>query len=384
MIARIIEKPLRHEKSFFLLGPRATGKTYWVKEALPDAIYINLLNSERYVELLGDPSRLRHLIPAHCDKWVVIDEVQRIPELLNEVHSLIEERKIKFVLTGSSARKLRKSGANLLAGRAITYNMHPLTVAELGEHFNLERSLQYGHLPAIYSEPDPNAYLKTYVGTYLREEVLQEGLTRNIAAFSRFLETASFSQGAVINMSEIARDVGIQQKMVTSYFDILDDLLLGLRLPIFNKRAKRKIIQHPKFYFFDVGVYHTLRPKGLLDRASEIDGAGLETLFLQELRAINDYYELFYDIYFWKTQSQHEVDFVIYGKHGFMAFEIKHAGKINPFDVKNLKYFGEEYPEAKLFLLYLGDQYYYFDNVRVMPLTDALKNMQELLRDENN
>lgn len=378
MISRILKKPI-DGKSFFLLGPRGTGKTHWVKEELPNAIYIDLLKTETYLEFLANPSRLESFIPPGLKDWIVIDEVQRIPDLLNEVHRLIEQNNYKFVLTGSSARSLRKKGINLLAGRALMYKMHPLTVQELGDKFDLKRSLQYGNLPAVLTEPNPKAYLSAYVNTYLREEVLQEGLTRNLAAFSRFLEIASFSQGSIINMTEIAREVGIQRKVVASYFEILEDLLLGYRLPVFIKRAQRKTTQHPKYYLFDAGIYQTVRPKGLLDSTAEIGGAAVETLFFQELLAINDYLQLGYQIYYWQLQNKTEVDFIVYGEKGFYAFEIKSSERVDLKDCKGLLSFAEEYPEAKLYLIYCGNEPRYFGNIEVLPITSALKRLPEIL-----
>jgi len=376
---RLLQKPLQHSKSFFLLGPRGTGKTRWVKAQLKDAIYIDLLDTEVYTLLLANPHRLLELIPPNYKNWIIIDEVQRIPPLLNEVHRLIEQDNRRFVLTGSSARSLRKKGVNLLAGRALTYHMHPLVAQEIGDEFDLKQALSYGLLPAILSEPDPKAYLKAYVGTYVREEVLQEGLTRNLSAFTRFLEVASFSQGQIMNMSAIARETGISQKNISNYFDILDDLLIGYQLPVFTKRAKRQTISHPKFYFFDVGVYQTLRPKGLLDIQPEIDGPALETLFLQSARAINDYYELEYQFYYWRTLAGVEVDFILYGPKGLFAFEIKRSSKVSSSDTKNLRIFKEDFPEAQLFLIYSGDKRLYLQEVTAVPMLDVLKTLPDIL-----
>jgi uncharacterized protein len=379
MITRILSKPLQLDKSFFLLGPRGTGKTRWVKTHLPQAVYIDLLITDLYAMLLANPSRVTEFIPPSYSGWVIIDEVQRVPALLNEVHRLIENQHCKFVLTGSSARSLRKKGVNLLAGRALMYHLHPLTVRELGEYFNFQQALQWGQLPALLTEPDPKSYLKAYVNIYLREEVLQEGLTRNLSGFSRFLEVASLSQGNVLNMSAIARESAVNQKVVINYFDILDDLLLGYRLPVFTKRAKRQIVQHPKFYFFDVGVYQILRPRGLLDSQEEVDGAALETLFLQELRALNDYYELDFQLYYWRTRAGVEVDFVVYGPKGFFAFEIKRGRKVSRQDSYGLRALQEEYPEVKSFLLYGGEHRQYYENITVLPFVEALKNLLEIL-----
>src|SRR5450830_457711 len=232
MYTRLIKEP--ENKSFFLFGPRGTGKTTWVKQSFPDAVYIDLLESRLYNDLLADPQRLENLIPNNFNDWIIIDEVQKIPDLLNEVHRLIEKYKYKFILTGSSARKLRRKGPNLLAGRALNYLMHPLTAIELGKDFNLNQSLIFGNLPSAYTESKPKDYLESYIKAYLVEEILQESLTRNLSGFSRFLEAASFSQGSVLNISEVARECAVERKVVESYFTILEDLLLADRIPIFS------------------------------------------------------------------------------------------------------------------------------------------------------
>lgn len=379
MFNRILKLPLSGQSSIFLFGPRGTGKTSWLKSHLTGEIYIDLLDFSQYSLLQAQPNRLENLIPPHFTGWIVIDEVQRIPELLNEVHRLIEHKKYKFILTGSSARTLRRQGVNLLAGRALTYHMHPLVIQELGNKFDMAFVLKYGLLPSVFDHTDPKKYLESYVQTYLREEVLQEGLTRNIGTFTRFLEIASFSQGQVLNISEIARELGLNRSQVSTYFDILEDLLLGIRISAFTQRAKRKVIAHQKFYFFDVGVYHSVRPRGPLDSFEEIEGAGLETLFLQSLRAINDYYELGYTIHFWRTQMGDEIDFVIYGPRGFHVFEIKRSSQITTKALKSLKKFGSDYPEAQLHLLYLGKHKEYHDRIAVIPLEDMLRDLPEII-----
>lgn len=379
MISRIIEKPLANRKSFFLLGPRGTGKTFWLKSKLGNCLYFDLLDTDTYTMLLANPHHLQELIPSNYNDWIIIDEVQRIPELLNEVHRLIEEKHHLFVLTGSSARKLRKKGVNLLAGRALTYHMHPLVIQEIENIFDLKQALTYGLLPSIISEPDPKKYLQSYVGTYLREEVLQEGLTRNLAAFSRFLEAASFSQGQIINMANIARDTLNKQANIRNYFSILEDLLIGYYLPVFTKRAKRQTILHPKFYFFDAGIFQILRPRGLIDSQTEIEGAALETLLLQSLRAINDYYELDYSFYYWRTVGGVEVDFIAYGPNGFLAFEVKRSATVTSYDAKSLAAFCADYPEVTPYLVYCGEKRQYFNNVTVLPIVDALLQLPEIL-----
>src|SRR3990167_2118447 len=232
MFSRLLKPP--KNKSFFLFGPRGTGKTTWVKSAFPDALYLDLLEAEIFNDLLANPQRLENYIPINFKDFVIIDEIQRIPNLLNEVHRLIEKSHQKFILTGSSARKLRKKGENLLAGRALTYFLHPLTAFELGSDFNLGKSLAYGQLPSVLIEEDPKKYLESYVKTYLEEEIFQECLTRNLSAFARFLETASFSQGSVLNTSAVAREAAIERKVVENYFLILEDLLIGYKIPVFS------------------------------------------------------------------------------------------------------------------------------------------------------
>lgn len=371
MYTRIIKPP--KNKSFFLFGPRGTGKTTWLKENFKKAVYLDLLESEIYNDLLANPQRLENFIPQGFDDWIILDEVQRVPTLLNEAHRLIEKSKLKFILTGSSARKLKQKDINLLAGRALTYHLYPLTTLELKNDFSLKHALTYGHLPATFSEPDIKRYLESYVTTYLREEVLQEGLTRNLGAFSRFLETASFSQGQVLNMSEIARECACHRKVVENYFSILKDMMIGYYLPVFSKRAKRRLILHPKFYFFDVGIYRTLRPKGPLDLPEEIEGTALETFIYQEIKALNDYLELGYSLFYWRTASQIEVDFVLYGQPGIIAIEVKRTKKSSAKHLKGLKTFLKDYPTAKAYFVYLGERTMRDGKIEIVPIRKFLQ-----------
>jgi len=377
MYSRLLKPP--DAQSFFLFGPRGTGKTTWVRRTFPDAVYIDLLESELFTRLTANPQRLEALIPVDHRGWVVIDEIQRIPELLSEVHRLIETRKDKFALTGSSARKLRRGGVNLLGGRARTLGMHPLAASELGHDFNLEKSLRFGHLPAAHGDPDPDRYLASYVRTYLEEEVRQEGLTRSLGAFGRFLEAASFSQGAVLNISEVARECAVERKVVENYFGILEDLLIGYRLPVFAKRAKRRLIGHPKFYFFDAGVFRALRPKGPLDKPEEIDGAACETLLFQELLAANDALDLGYKISFWRSAAKQEVDFVLYGEKGFLAFEIKRTARVSGVQLRGLRAFLKDYPMARAYFLYGGRRRLQEGPIDCLPMEDAFRRLPEIL-----
>ncbi|NCT56861.1 MAG: ATP-binding protein, partial [Legionella sp.] len=232
MYNRLLKINPDSKHSVFLFGPRGTGKTSWLRSHFKNALYYDLLDDNTYTRLLAFPTRIADDVPHDFNDWIIIDEIQKAPKLLDEVHRLIEHRQLRFILTGSSARQLRQKGVNLLAGRAVTCHMHPLTSLELGDDFNLNTALTYGLLPSVYSHENPGHYLASYVATYLREEVLQEGITRNIALFTRFLETASFSQGEQVNFTEIAREVGNSRHTIANFFDILEDLLIAYRAAI--------------------------------------------------------------------------------------------------------------------------------------------------------
>lgn len=377
MYSRLIKTP--SAKSFFLFGPRGTGKTTWVKATFPQALYLDLLDAELFNDLLARPARLENLIPKNFRDWVILDEIQRVPELLHQVHRLIEKDRHRFILTGSSARKLRSKGPDLLAGRALTYTFHPLTAAELGKDFDLNHSLKFGHLPCACTEADPKRYLESYVKTYLEEEVRQEGLTRNLAAFSRFLEAASFSQGSVLNLSEVARECAVERKVVENYFSILEDLLIAYRIPVFTRKAKRKLVRHLKFYFFDAGVFRTLRPKGPLDLPEETEGAAYETLLFQELNAVNASLDLGYRIFYWRTSNDVEVDLVLYGEKGLWAFEVKRTGKVTSSMLRGLRSFLEDYPSARACLVYGGERRMREGAIEILPLADLLKELPAFL-----
>jgi predicted AAA+ superfamily ATPase len=362
-----------------LFGPRGTGKSTWIEAELPGALHVDLLDQATFLELTGHAERLGAMADARRTKDIVIDEVQRLPALLDEVHRLIETRRFRFVLTGSSARKLRRSGTNLLAGRARTIEMHPFTASELGRRWKLAHAIRYGMLPTVWVEHDPADYLKAYVGTYLREEVQQEALVRNLASFTRFLEAASFSQGAALNMQAVAADSGINRKSVENHFDLLEDLLLAVRVPVFQRRAKRKVTSHPKFYFFDAGVFRAIRPRGALDSAEEIDGAAIETLLVQSLRAENANADLGYEMSFWRTAADVEVDVVMYGERGLHAFEVTRSAVFREADLRGLRLFCADYPEASGHLLYGGTRRYQYDRIQVVPFGEAIMTLGTLL-----
>ncbi|MEQ1691678.1 MAG: AAA family ATPase [Gemmatimonas sp.] len=341
--------------SFFLLGPRGTGKTTWARQQFPDALVVNLLQPETYRELVARPERLRELVLGNPDRRdIVIDEVQRAPELLYVVHDLLERpNPPRFVLTGSSARKLRHGGVNLLAGRATMRTMHPFMAAELPA-FDLASSLKTGLIPLVVSAHDSADTLAAYAATYVEQEVRAEGLVRHVGDFARFLEVVSFSHGAVITISNVARETAVHRKAVEGYLGVLEDLLLAFRLPVFTKRASRDTVAHPKFYFFDAGVFRSLRPAGPMDRPAEIDGAALEGMVAQHLRAWIAYSGVALDLYYWRTRTGLEVDFVVYGSTDFFAVEVKNSDRVRPGDLKGLRAFVAEYPECRPMLLYRG------------------------------
>lgn len=375
MISRFFNAP--NDNSYFLLGPRGTGKSYFVRNKYPKAIFINLLSDEVYQRLLANPSRLQSMIPSHFKDWVVIDEIQKIPSLLDEVHRLIEERKLKFVLTGSSARKLKKSGANLLAGRAYSRHAYPLSAMELGELFNLKKALNFGLLPQAYLQPNSKDFISSYVVTYLKEEIQQEGLVRNMGSFSRFLEAASFSQAQIINYSNISSECSVERKTVMNYFTILEDLLLSKMISVFSLRAKRELIKQKKFYIFDVGVFRQIRPRGPLDSEQELMGACVETLVLQELIARNEYQKWDYEVYYWHTRTHIEVDFIVYGERGLKAIEVKSGARWKPKDFEGLLEFKKDYPKADLFFVYGGDKIDIYNDVKIIPLEIFMTQMDQ-------
>ena len=365
------------EQSFFLLGPRGTGKSLWAKETCQDALWVDLLDPETYRLYSGRPERLREVIEGNPRKSaVVIDEVQKVPELLAVVHGIIEDRRrLQFILTGSSARKLKRGGVDLLAGRALVRTLHPFMAAELGERFRLGASLRHGLLPLVVASTDPGEVLKAYHVLYLKEEVQQEGLVRNIGNFSRFLEAISFSHASVLTVANVARECEVERKTVEGFIGILEDLLLSFRLPVFTRRAKRATATHPKFFLFDAGVFRSLRPKGPLDRPEEIEGAALEGLVVQHLRAWNAYRGENNQLYYWRTRSGLEVDVVLYGDEGFWAIEIKNSRKVYPRDTRSLRSFKEDYPECEAILLYRGKERLKVGQILCLPCEEFLRKL---------
>lgn len=357
------------DSSFFLFGPRGTGKSTFVKTLIdPETLYVDFLDPETFRMYAAFPETLIKTVNALNPLRVIIDEVQKVPQILEVVHKTMEEKKIRFILTGSSARKLKKTGADMLGGRAVNCRMHPFTSGELGDSFSLDKALQTGLIPVVERSPEPSKSLSAYVDIYLREEIMSEGLVRNLGTFARFLEIISFSHGSVLNISNLARECQTGRGIIAGYLEILEDLLLGYQLQVFTRRAKRKTASHPKFYFFDNGLYRRLRQRGPLDVESEIAGPALEGLVAQHLRAFIDFAFPDIRLYFWRSLAGNEVDFVLYGGKQFVAIEVKNTKVVRPTDYNGLISFGDDYPEASLILLYRGSIVMKHRNILVIPV----------------
>jgi predicted AAA+ superfamily ATPase len=294
--------------------------------------------------------------------------------LLDVVHEQIEARKgaRRFVLTGSSARKLKRAGVNLLAGRAIRTSLHPFMAAELGPDFDLDRALRFGLVPLVWDAGEPERTLQGYLSLYVREEVQAEGLVRDLGGFSRFIEAIGFSHASPLNLANVARECDVSRKTAEGYLSILEDLLLAFQVPIFTRRAKRLLQAHAKFFWFDTGVYRSARPAGPLDRPEEIAGPALEGLVAQHLRAWIDYSANDCTLHYWRTKSGNEVDFVVYGGSGFWALEVKNTRRVQSADLRGLRAFREDYPAARLGLLYRGRERLVIDGVSCLPVADFL------------
>ena len=336
-LPRTLDLPaLLAKKSYFLFGPRQTGKSSLIRHTLPTARVYDLLDSATYLALSAHPERIGEELAKQA-RIVVIDEIQRLPDLLNEVHRLIELRGVHFLLTGSSARKLRSGGINLLGGRARTQYLHPLTSHELGSQFDLAQSIERGLLPSIYFSDDARADLEAYAGTYLQQEIVAEGATRNVPAFSRFLRVAAICNGTIVNFTRAANDAQVPRTTVYEYFEILRDTLIIHELPAWQKSTRRKPLVSSKYYFFDGAVAATLQGRLVRSGTPEF-GPALETLVFNELAAHRDY-TAGDPLTYWRSASGYEVDFLI-GDH--TAIEVKASANIAAQDLKSLLALAEE------------------------------------------
>lgn len=350
MFNRALHLPRPGVETFFLWGPRQTGKTTLLRSAYPDAFWIDLLKADEYRRYLQNPELLRAEIAAKKTvRQVVIDEVQKVPQLLDEVHWLHENRGIHFALCGSSARKVKRGQANLLGGRALRYELHGLTVAEIEREFDLTRILNHGYLPTMYLSDSPQRLLNSYVADYLKEEIAAEGLVRNLPVFSEFLNAASLSDAELVNFSTIARDCGVSSPTIRGYFQILVDTLLGRWLPAYAKRPKRRVIAAPKFFFADVGVVNQLAKRGELRPGSELYGKAFENWVFHELSAYNAYSEAFANLGYWRLASGIEVDFIVNDMQ--VAIEAKATAKVTVDHLRGLRALAQDHPRVKQRLL---------------------------------
>ncbi len=357
---------LLEKKSHFLFGPRQTGKSALIAHALPGVRLYDLLDSALYLTLSRNPGRIAQELTAD-DRIVVIDEIQRLPELLNEVQRLIEQRRLHFLLTGSSARKLRRGGVNLLGGRARTKSLHPLTSHELGTRFDMMRAIERGTLPSIYFSDDPHADLQAYTGLYLQQEIIAEGLTRNVPAFSRFLRVAALCNSAIVNFTKVANDAQVARTTVYEYFEILKDTLVLYELPAWRKSRKRKPVSSSKYYFFDVGVVAELQGREFRLGTSEF-GQAFETYLLHELVSHRDYTSGD-PLSYWRSRSGFEVDFLI-GDH--TAIEVQAKENVSAQDLKSLRALAEENAFKRYLCVCLEPRVRRLGLVTVMPVGEFL------------
>ena len=348
MFDRSLVLPQPGSETFFLWGPRQAGKSTLLRGCYPDAYWVDLLNSEVFRRYLDHPEYLRQELAAAAPlagRQIVIDEVQKVPALLDEVHWLIENRGLHFALCGSSARKVRRGAANLLGGRAVRYELRGLTAGELGAAFDLSRMLNHGYLPRIYQAARPRRLLDAYIADYLREEVAAEGLVRNLPAFSGFLDAAALSDGEMVNFSNIARECGVSSPTAKAYFEILNDTLLGRWLTAYRKRRKRRVIGAPKFYFADVGVVNRLIRRGELTPGSPLYGKAFENWVFHELSAGIEYQEWDLELTYWRLPSGIEVDFVLGDME--IAVEAKASARITRDHLRGLRTLMEEHPGVR-------------------------------------
>ncbi len=367
-VERIVDlNDLLGKKSHFLFGPRQTGKTFLIRHTLKDIRLYDLLDPSIYLALSRNPGRIAEELTPQ-DHTVVIDEIQRIPELLNEVHRLIEERGIRFLLTGSSARKLRRGGVNLLGGRARTKYLQPLTYKELGEAFDLFRGIERGFLPSIYFSDDPRADLRAYAGSYLQQEIVAEGFTRNIPAFSRFLRVAALCNGTIVNFTNVANDAQVARTTVYEYFEILKDTLMLHELPAWRKSKKRKPLASSKYYFFDIGVVSALQEREFRPGTPEF-GEAFETYIFHELICYRDYVGMD-SLSYWRSTSGFEVDFII-GDH--TAIEVKAKENLSSAELKPLRALAEEKKLKRFLCVSLEPRRREIEGVTVLPYKDFLE-----------
>jgi predicted AAA+ superfamily ATPase len=354
-------------KSVFLFGPRQTGKSWLVRQTLGKELSYNLLDLDVILRLSRSPNLMREEMTEQT-QIIVIDEVQRLPQILETVHFMIEEYGVRFLLTSSSARKLRRGGVNLLGGRALQRSLHPFIMIELGNQFDLMRAVNIGLLPSIYFSQDAREDLKAYTGIYLKEEIVAEGLTRNLPAFSRFLTVAALCNARQINMSKIANDAQVARTTIQEYFDILRDTLIGYELPAWRETTKRKATASSKFYLFDAGVARTLQNRSEICSGTPEFGDALETYFFHELRTYADYSGGL-SLHYWRSLTGYEVDFILDGR---VAIEVKGTALVQPYDLKPLRALREENLFEKYIVVSMDNRPRQIDNIQIYPWNQFL------------
>jgi uncharacterized protein len=358
-------------KSLFLFGSRQTGKSFYLKHKYKNVMYIDLLKTDEFFRLSSKPSLLREQVLATKPSLVIIDEIQKLPILLNEVHFLIEEIDTKFILTGSSAKKLKYGGANLLGGRALTRYLFPLVSAEI-PNWDLIKIINFGSLPSIYQSPEPFEDLEGYVGTYLKEEIQAEGLVRKLEHFSQFLHLSALCNTELLNFSNIGSDLGMPAKTVREYFRILEDTLIGFSLHPYKKTEKRKAISTAKFYYFDVGVANILASRTNITTKTELFGKAFEHFIALELRAFLEYKRDKRQLYFWRSKSGQEVDFLLGEK---VAIEVKGTDNVSEKHLKGLRYLSEDIALERKIVVSLDPIKRVVGDIEIFPVKEFLENL---------
>lgn len=382
MFSRVLELEVKPRQSFFLWGPRQSGKSFLLNRTYPDQPYIDLLKSDVFSEYQRRPALLRERARAQKWRFVIIDEIQKVPALLDEVHYLIENEGVRFGLCGSSARKLRRGHANLLGGRALKKELFGLVSSELKNKFDLVTLLNDGYLPAIYGTDNASLRLKAYVGDYLKEEIFAEGLVRSLAPFSQFLELAAMSDTEILSFESFARDVGKSAATIRSYFDILSDTLVGSYLPAYVARAKRRVKKSPKFYFADVGVVNSLAQRSRLEPRSELFGKAFENWVHHELKSYLAYNSSPYSLSYWALSGGIEVDFIV--GHMMVAIEAKASSRVNAEHLKGLRAIREDHPKlTQRFVVSLeSESRMSTDGILILSVEDFIRKLwsHELIR----
>ena len=370
IIARYLDaRELLKQRSCFLFGPRQTGKSTLVRHQLADVRTYNLLDPTLFIRLSRNPALIREALAPQTE-IIVIDEIQKMPALLNEVQLMIEEHGVRFFLTGSSARTLRRKGVNLLGGRARSRVLHPFVSAELGDHFRLERALEFGLLPSVYFSDAPAEDLAAYSGDYLKQEVAAEALVRNIGAFSRFLEVAALSHGRMINFSQIASDAQVPASTVREYYGILEDTFIAHEVPAYTETRKRKAVSTSKYYLFDIGLARHLQGRRGLPLGTAEYGEAFESFVLQEIKGFCDYHLLDPPRY-WRSKSQFEVDFVV----GELAVEVKAKKAVSHRDLRGLRALREENRLSHYVLVSLEPMARRVDGIDILPWREFLTRL---------